>query len=55
MENPLRFRDELIDGDIAVCDPFADFELGELDIEADEVAAFPWDDENAAVIRGLDK
>ena len=49
MENPLRFRDEFIDGDIAACDPFADFEFGELDIEADEVAAFPRDDNDAAL------
>jgi hypothetical protein len=54
IENPLRLRDDPIDGEIAVCDPFADLELGQLDIKADQVAAFPWDDENTAVIRGLD-
>ena len=55
MENPLRLGDELFDRDIAACDPFADFELGELDIEADEIAAFPRDDENAALMGGLDQ
>src|SRR5262249_45344170 len=31
------------------------FELGELDIEADEVAAFPGDDDDAALIVRLDQ
>jgi hypothetical protein len=53
MENPPRLRDELIDADIAACDPFADFELGELDVEAEEIAAFPRDDDDRAIIGGL--
>ena len=41
--------------DIAACDPLADFELGELDIEAEEVAALPRDDQHAAIMGGLDQ
>ena len=55
IENPPRLRDQLIDGDIAACDPFADFQLGELNVEAEEVAAFPRDDDNGAIIGGLDE
>ena len=55
IENPPRLRDQLINGDIAACDPFADFEFGDLNIEADEVAAFPRDDEDAALIGRLDQ
>ena len=36
-------------------DAFADFELGELDVEADEISAFPRDDENVALMCGLDQ
>ncbi len=55
MKNPPRFGDELIEGDIAVRNPFAGIEFGEFDIEADEVTAFPRDDENGALIGGLDQ
>ena len=54
-ENPLRLRDELFERDVAACDPFADFELGELDVETDEIAALPRDDEHAALMGGLDQ
>jgi hypothetical protein len=53
MENPPRLRDQLIDGDIAARDPFADFELGELNVEAEKVAAFPRDDDDRAITGGL--
>ncbi len=55
MQDPLRLRNELIERDMAVCDPFAGVELGELDVEADQVAAFPRDDENAALVGGLNQ
>jgi hypothetical protein len=48
MKNPLRLGDELFDRDIAASDALADVELGELDIEADEISAFPRDDEDVA-------
>ena len=41
MENPLRLGDELFDRDIAACDAFADFELGELDVEAERDIRLP--------------
>ena len=55
IQNPPRLRDQVIDIDIAACNPFADFELGELDVEAKEVPAFPRDDDDAAFVGGLNQ
>src|SRR5215813_10524774 len=55
VENSLCLCDELFDGDIAACNPLADFEVPELDIEADEVPALARDDEHAALMGGLDQ
>src|SRR5262249_42205565 len=55
IENPSRLGDELIDSDMAACYPFADFEFGELDVQANEVAAFPRNDQDAALMGGLDQ
>ena len=55
IEDPLRLRDHVVGRDVAVGDPLADVELGELDIDADQIAAFPRDDEDAAVVGRLDQ
>ena len=55
IEYPPRLRDQVIDADIAACDPLAHFELGELDVEAEEIAAFPRDNDNGAIVGGLDE
>ncbi|MGY3292139.1 hypothetical protein ACVWWP_005206 [Bradyrhizobium sp. LM3.6] len=55
LQYPLRLGDHVIGGDVAIGDALAGVELGELDIEADHVAAFARDDQQAAVLRRLDQ
>ena len=55
MEDPLRCGDQIVHGDVALRDPFVLVELVEFDVNADEVAAFPRDDETLAFVRGLDE
>ena len=55
MENPPRLRDQVIGRDVAVGDPLAGVELGEFDIEPDQIAAFARDDDDAAVVGRLDQ
>src|SRR5262249_30784782 len=40
-----RLGDELLNGDIAACDSFADRKLAEFNVETNEVSTFPRDDE----------
>ena len=53
MQDPLRCRDQAVEGDVAARDPFVSIELVELDIDADQIAAFPRDEHDVALIGGL--
>ena len=55
IENPPRLRDQIVGRDVAVGDPLAGVELVELDIEAEQIAALARDDDDAAVVGGLDQ
>ena len=55
LENAPRRRDQIVDGDVAIRDSFAGVELVHLDIQANEIAAFARDDDDAAVVGGLDQ
>ena len=55
MEYPPRLRDQIIRRDVAVGDPLAGVEIGEFDIEPDQIAAFARNDEDAAVVGRLDQ
>ena len=48
-------RDQMVGRDVAACDPLAGVQLVELDIEPDQIAALARDDEDAAVVGGLDQ
>jgi hypothetical protein len=45
MEDPPRLGDQIVRRDVAVGDPLAGVERGELDIEPDQIAALARDDE----------
>src|SRR5271169_1041338 len=53
MQDPLRRCDDMIDGDVPARDPFAFLELVELNIDADQIAALPGDDQDAAFVGRL--
>ena len=55
MEDPPRLGDQIIRRDVAVGDPLAGVEVGEFDIEPDQIAAFARDHDDAAVVRRLDQ
>ena len=59
MQDSLRRGDHIIDGDVPARDPFVFLELVEFNINADQIAAFPGDDQDAAFVgrlyRGLQR
>ena len=55
IENPPRLRDQVVGGDIAVRHTLVRIEFVELDIETKQIAAFARNDDDAAVIGGLDQ
>ena len=55
VENPPRLRDQVVRRDVAVGDPLAGVEIGEFDIEPDEITALARDDDDAAVAGRLDQ
>ena len=54
-ENPPRLRDQIIRRDVAGGDALADFELGELNIQPNEITALARDDDDAAIVGRLDQ
>ena len=55
MQDPLRRGDEAIGGDVAARHALVRAELVELDVEAHEIAALPRDDQDAALVRRVDR
>ena len=55
MQYPLRRGDQMIGRDVPARDPLILVELVELDIQADEIAAFPGNDQHAAFVGRLDR
>jgi hypothetical protein len=43
MKDPLRGRDQAVNGDVPARNPFVFVELIELDVDANQIAAFPRD------------
>ncbi len=54
-ENAARRRDQVVVADVAIGNPFAGFELVEFDVQPEQIAAFPRNDDDAAVVGGLDQ
>jgi len=54
LENPLRRRDQIIGGNVPIPNPFGFVELVDLDIDPDQIATFPRD-ENDVAFRGPDQ
>ena len=55
MQYPLRRGDEMVSRDVQARNPLVLVQLVELDVQADEVAAFPGNDQEAAFIGRLDR
>src|SRR5208282_3014097 len=53
MQDSLRRCDNIIDGDVPARDPFISLELVEFNIDADQKAAFPGNDQDAAFVGRL--
>src|SRR5271166_4981764 len=55
MQDPPRRGDQIVGRDVQARDPFVLIEFLELDVEADEITAFAWNDQEAAFIGRLDR
>src|SRR5271170_3917076 len=55
MQYPLRRGDEMVSRDVQARNPLVLVQLVELDVQADEIAAFPGNDQEAAFIGRLDR
>ena len=55
MEDALRRGDQMIGGDVPARDPLVLVELVEFDIDADQIAAFARNDQDAALAGRLDQ
>src|SRR5262245_16255762 len=54
-KDPLYGRDQAVDSDVPTGDPFVLVEFVQLDVDANEIASFARDDQNAALVGGLDQ
>src|SRR5271165_3127753 len=55
MQDPPRRGDQIVGRDVQARGPFVLIEFLELDVEADEITAFAWNDQEAAFIGRLDR